>query len=214
MAGEAPSRRGGREILCVFNSFLSPGPALGSAQGKGGRLNCSVLWLCALPCYFGFLCARYHHTSLEKREIICLCSSGWELAPPTETWIHFLCPTRFLQGSCWKPLPHTHVSLPENFTLLSRVRNKPYDVFGCWLNETNLISGNLHRIGRITSCSVLWLNNAFQVSCLPPSVTGSAASCWLLGKGELQGRMAQSSCPPCLSPLTCPQDPELEAILA
>ncbi|XP_072739201.1 F-box/WD repeat-containing protein 5 isoform X1 [Ciconia boyciana] len=50
----------------------------------------------------------------------------------------------------------------ENFTLLSRVRNKPYDVFGCWLNETNLISGNLHRIGRITSCSVLWLNNAFQ----------------------------------------------------
>uniref|UniRef100_A0A8D0L756 F-box and WD repeat domain containing 5 n=1 Tax=Sphenodon punctatus TaxID=8508 RepID=A0A8D0L756_SPHPU len=50
----------------------------------------------------------------------------------------------------------------ENFTLLSRVRNKPYDVFGCWLNETNLISGNLHRIGHVTSCSVLWLNNAFQ----------------------------------------------------
>lgn len=50
----------------------------------------------------------------------------------------------------------------ENFELLSRVRNKPYDVFGCWLNETLLISGNLHRIGRITSCSVLWLNNAFQ----------------------------------------------------
>ncbi|XP_019331398.2 F-box/WD repeat-containing protein 5 [Alligator mississippiensis] len=50
----------------------------------------------------------------------------------------------------------------ENFLLLSRVRNKPYDVFGCWLNETNLISGNLHRIGHITSCSVLWLNNAFQ----------------------------------------------------
>ncbi|XP_027706766.1 F-box/WD repeat-containing protein 5 [Vombatus ursinus] len=50
----------------------------------------------------------------------------------------------------------------DNFALLSRVRNKPYDVFGCWLNETNLISGNLHRIGDITSCSVLWLNNAFQ----------------------------------------------------
>ncbi|XP_008593260.1 PREDICTED: F-box/WD repeat-containing protein 5 isoform X2 [Galeopterus variegatus] len=28
--------------------------------------------------------------------------------------------------------------------------------------ETSLISGNLHRIGDITSCSVLWLNNAFQ----------------------------------------------------
>ncbi|XP_077005100.1 F-box/WD repeat-containing protein 5 isoform X2 [Tamandua tetradactyla] len=50
----------------------------------------------------------------------------------------------------------------DNFVLLSRVRNKPYDVFGCWLTETSLISGNLHRIGDITSCSVLWLNNAFQ----------------------------------------------------
>lgn len=52
---------------------------------------------------------------------------------------------------------------PDSFALLSRVRNKPYDVFGCWLTETSLISGNLHRIGDITSCSVLWLNNAFQV---------------------------------------------------
>ncbi|XP_035119620.1 F-box/WD repeat-containing protein 5 [Callithrix jacchus] len=50
----------------------------------------------------------------------------------------------------------------DSFALLSRVRNKPYDVFGCWLTETSLISGNLHRIGDITSCSVLWLNNAFQ----------------------------------------------------
>lgn len=55
---------------------------------------------------------------------------------------------------------------PENYTLLSRVRNKPYDVFGCWLNETHLISGNLHWIGNMTSCSVLWLNKAFQVSVL------------------------------------------------
>ncbi|XP_027881521.1 F-box/WD repeat-containing protein 5 isoform X1 [Xiphophorus couchianus] len=52
----------------------------------------------------------------------------------------------------------------ENYTLLSRVRNKPYDVFGCWLNETHLISGNLHWIGNMTSCSVLWLNKAFQVN--------------------------------------------------
>ncbi|XP_068562350.1 F-box/WD repeat-containing protein 5 [Cebidichthys violaceus] len=50
----------------------------------------------------------------------------------------------------------------DNYTLLSRVRNKPYDVFGCWLNETHLISGNLHWIGDMTSCSVLWLNKAFQ----------------------------------------------------
>lgn len=50
----------------------------------------------------------------------------------------------------------------DNYTLLSRVRNKPYDVFGCWLNETHLISGNLHWIANMTSCSVLWLNKAFQ----------------------------------------------------
>ncbi|MEE6504861.1 hypothetical protein FKM82_005362 [Ascaphus truei] len=49
-----------------------------------------------------------------------------------------------------------------DFSLLSRVRNKPYDVFGCWLNNTHLISGNLYLMGRVTSCSVLWLNNAFQ----------------------------------------------------
>nr|XP_015222130.1 PREDICTED: F-box/WD repeat-containing protein 5 [Lepisosteus oculatus] len=53
------------------------------------------------------------------------------------------------------------ISLAD-FSLLSRVRNKPYDVFGCWLNETHLISGNLYWIGNMTSCSVLWLNKAFQ----------------------------------------------------
>uniref|UniRef100_A0A4W6CW03 F-box and WD repeat domain containing 5 n=1 Tax=Lates calcarifer TaxID=8187 RepID=A0A4W6CW03_LATCA len=44
----------------------------------------------------------------------------------------------------------------ENYTLLSRVRNKPYDVFGCWLNETHLISGNLHWIAfqvRLHECN-------------------------------------------------------------
>ncbi|KAK0133180.1 F-box/WD repeat-containing protein 5 [Merluccius polli] len=50
----------------------------------------------------------------------------------------------------------------DNYTLLSRVRNKPYDVFGCWLNESHLISGNLHWIGNMTSRSVFWLNKAFQ----------------------------------------------------
>lgn len=50
----------------------------------------------------------------------------------------------------------------DDFSLLSRVRNKPYDVFGCWLDDTHLISGNLHWIGSMTSCSVLWLNRAFQ----------------------------------------------------
>ena len=61
------------------------------------------------------------------------------------------------------PPPPLPSAPPDTFALLSRVRNKPYDVFGCWLTDTSLISGNLHRIGDITSCSVLWLNNAFQV---------------------------------------------------
>lgn len=168
-----------------------------------------ALALCTALLFWFPVCKVSSHISAEKRNILSLwqlLGAGWGLASPTEAWVHFPGPTWFLQGSCWKSLPR--VSLLENFTLLSRVRNKPYDVFGCWLNETNLISGNLHRIGRITSCSVLWLNNAFQVSCLPSSFTGSAACCCFLGEGKLQGRMAQSSCPPCLSPLTCPQDPE------
>lgn len=66
----------------------------------------------------------------------------------------------WLQYGFVQPAP---VTPPDNYTLLSRVRNKPYDVFGCWLNETHLISGNLHWIGNMTSCSVLWLNKAFQV---------------------------------------------------
>uniref|UniRef100_A0A3B4A100 F-box domain-containing protein n=1 Tax=Periophthalmus magnuspinnatus TaxID=409849 RepID=A0A3B4A100_9GOBI len=68
--------------------------------------------------------------------------------------------TRFI--TCYKIYQFFPHFLTENYTLLSRVRNKPYDVFGCWLNETHLISGNLHWIGNMTSCSVLWLNKAFQ----------------------------------------------------
>lgn len=65
---------------------------------------------------------------------------------------------------------------PDTFALLSRVRNKPYDVFGCWLTDTSLISGNLHRIGDITSCSVLWLNNAFQVRAGGPAAGAASRS--------------------------------------
>lgn len=71
---------------------------------------------------------------------------------------------------------------PDSFALLSRVRNKPYDVFGCWLTETSLISGNLHRIGDITSCSVLWLNNAFQVQ----TGTGQAGQTGGVGQGNAE----------------------------
>lgn len=75
--------------------------------------------------------------------------------------IRCCCSVFLIVSCCLIPSPK-HAA--ENYTLLSRVRNKPYDVFGCWLNETHLISGNLHWIGNMTSCSVLWLNKAFQVS--------------------------------------------------
>lgn len=144
------------------------------------------------------LCMYFPQISVEERNDLCLqpclgaghwlgsvcsaCSEGAVSVPPL-LWAETPFPIPFAMVSP-DPLLGATVScscfpsLPENFTLLSRVRNKPYDVFGCWLNETNLISGNLHRIGRITSCSVLWLNNAFQVRCLCSSSPGSAASCW------------------------------------
>ncbi|KFO90449.1 F-box/WD repeat-containing protein 5, partial [Buceros rhinoceros silvestris] len=61
-----------------------------------------------------------------------------------------------------------HNSSSGEIAVISMGKRRPclhrasWEGFGCWLNETNLLSGNLHRIGRITSCSVLWLNNAFQ----------------------------------------------------
>lgn len=53
-------------------------------------------------------------------------------------------------------------SLQGNFELQARVINKPYDVFGTWYNDSHLISGTLHWTGQLQSCSVLWLNKAYQ----------------------------------------------------
>lgn len=53
-------------------------------------------------------------------------------------------------------------SLQGKFELQARVINKPYDVFGTWYNDNHLISGTLHWTGQLQSCSVLWLNKAFQ----------------------------------------------------
>ncbi len=40
--------------------------------------------------------------------------------------------------------------------------NKPYDIFGTWYNDSYLLSGNLHWLGHLTSCSVLWLNKVIK----------------------------------------------------
>ncbi|XP_071489302.1 F-box/WD repeat-containing protein 5-like [Diadema antillarum] len=53
-------------------------------------------------------------------------------------------------------------NLKEEFALQARVQNKPYDIFGCWLNNSYLLSGNLHYLGQLSSCSALWLNKATQ----------------------------------------------------
>lgn len=59
----------------------------------------------------------------------------------------------------WKSI---FLSLTEDFALQARVLNKPYDIFGCWLNNSHLLSGNLHYLGHLSSCSALWLNKATQ----------------------------------------------------
>ncbi|XP_071948006.1 F-box/WD repeat-containing protein 5-like [Antedon mediterranea] len=53
-------------------------------------------------------------------------------------------------------------NIKEEFYLQARVLNKPYDIFGCWLNNSYLLSGNLHYLGNLSSCSALWLNKAMQ----------------------------------------------------
>lgn len=188
-------------------------------EGPGlDRSLASSVWL---PFPFEFPCA-----SLQKREPISAHGGGWKLGrawavaallvvelllwclscrhlnpPPTS-------PATASPGSLLGAIASRlcFPSLPENFTLLSRVRNKPYDVFGCWLNETNLISGNLHRIGRITSCSVLWLNNAFQVRGLCSSSTGQAASCCSWGRKSHGGGVRGKNGPTLLSSLFVSSD--------
>lgn len=51
-----------------------------------------------------------------------------------------------------------------NFTLQCRVLNKPYDIFGTWYTDDYLLSGRLHFLGHLVSCSALWLNKAWQES--------------------------------------------------
>ncbi|KAK3088736.1 hypothetical protein FSP39_023151 [Pinctada imbricata] len=55
-------------------------------------------------------------------------------------------------------------SLTGDFEMQARVINKPYDVFGTWYNNDYLLSGNLHWIGQLQSCSSLWLNKAYQAT--------------------------------------------------
>jgi len=44
-----------------------------------------------------------------------------------------------------------------SFTFLRKFRNKPYDIFGTWFDETHLLSGDLHWLGNLESYSSLWL---------------------------------------------------------
>lgn len=46
--------------------------------------------------------------------------------------------------------------------LRCRINNRPYDIFGTWLSDNFVISGNLHWLARMVSTSVLWLNKANQ----------------------------------------------------
>lgn len=53
-------------------------------------------------------------------------------------------------------------NVEDGFQLQCRVLNKPYDIFGTWYTDEYLISGRLHFLGHLVSCSALWLNKAWQ----------------------------------------------------
>ncbi|OQV17517.1 F-box/WD repeat-containing protein 5 [Hypsibius exemplaris] len=53
-------------------------------------------------------------------------------------------------------------NLEDGFTVQCKVRNKPYDIFGSWLDDQHLFSGNLHWTGAMESCCSLWINTASQ----------------------------------------------------
>lgn len=53
-------------------------------------------------------------------------------------------------------------NLKEGFMLQCRVLNKPYDIFGTWYTDHYLLSGKLHFLGHMLSCSAVWLNKAWQ----------------------------------------------------
>lgn len=55
-------------------------------------------------------------------------------------------------------------NLKEGFALQCRVLNKPYDIFGAWYTDHYLLSGKLHFLGHMLSCSAVWLNKAWQES--------------------------------------------------
>lgn len=50
----------------------------------------------------------------------------------------------------------------DEFTLQCRVSNRPYDIFGAWLTDQFLISGDIHWLAHLVSTSVMWLNRANQ----------------------------------------------------
>jgi len=49
--------------------------------------------------------------------------------------------------------------------MLYHIENKPYDLFGTWLDEFHVISGNFHWIGMdtYTSTSIMWNNHVPKV---------------------------------------------------
>lgn len=53
-------------------------------------------------------------------------------------------------------------NLEHQFTLQCRVSNRPYDIFGTWLTDQFLISGDIHWLAHLVSTSVIWLNRANQ----------------------------------------------------
>jgi hypothetical protein len=55
------------------------------------------------------------------------------------------------------------VQLFSAFTIITLVKNKPYDIFGAWFDVGTFISGDLCWRGNLTSCTHLKLNSTDEV---------------------------------------------------
>ncbi|XP_070493980.1 F-box/WD repeat-containing protein 5-like [Chironomus tepperi] len=53
-------------------------------------------------------------------------------------------------------------SLADGFHLRARVQSKPYDIFGCWLSNQHILSGDLKWLAHLVSKSTIWISKANQ----------------------------------------------------
>uniref|UniRef100_UPI00358FAEAC F-box/WD repeat-containing protein 5-like isoform X3 n=1 Tax=Myxine glutinosa TaxID=7769 RepID=UPI00358FAEAC len=101
-------------------------------------------------------------TAVTLRHSVCLRPHGWQYV----RYCQFNEDDSLLMVSGPLCTPHDAgeiiVLSMADFTLLSRIRNKPAASLGAWLGQRHLLSVSHHPLGGFTSISELWVNSAFQ----------------------------------------------------